>query len=43
MRTVVNRFRGISISYDNHGNIVKLVTPYGDAEPYNKPLNKQSY
>ena len=38
MRTVLNRFRGISITYDKKGNIVKLITPYGDTEPYNKPL-----
>jgi hypothetical protein len=35
----VNRVRGISISYDNNGNIVDLITPHGDCEPYNKPIN----
>ena len=39
-RTVVNRFRGISISYDEKGYIVKLVTPYGDTEPFNKPIKE---
>lgn len=40
IKTVVNRFREISISYDENDNIVELVTPYGDVEPYNKPISE---